>query len=264
MDILRILYERLKDKSKVFVNSRVTKAEHSRKGVVVHVKGGQVYSGDIVVGADGVHSVVRSEMRRYADEKTKSLMIKDKNSEFHHLHGPKSQYKSISLPIPGLSSEYSLLFGIANPVPGIEAGKFHRLHSNGYSFLMVGGKNEVCFWFLFEKMNRRYHGKDIPRFTKAQAESQAERYRDRKVNGSTTFGQVWDRRTVARMVPLEEAHNENWCWGRFAWLVVPRFRFLHRVRVQQPFKSAGRKLSLPWSRYNQTIVDFAQRRRLNP
>lgn len=83
-EILRILYERLEDKSKAFLNTRVTKVDHSENGVVVHFDNGKTYAGDIIVAADGVRSVVRSEMRRHADAETKSLMEKDKKSKDHY------------------------------------------------------------------------------------------------------------------------------------------------------------------------------------
>lgn len=80
-EVLRILYERLEDKSKLFVNTRVVKVDHSRNGVIVRCEDGKTYAGDIVVAADGVHSVVRSEMRKYADLETNGLMDKDRKSE---------------------------------------------------------------------------------------------------------------------------------------------------------------------------------------
>lgn len=77
---MRILYERVEDKSKLVVNTRVTKVDHLEKGVVIHSDDGKTYAGDIVVAADGVRSVVRSEMRRYADAETELIMKKDKKS----------------------------------------------------------------------------------------------------------------------------------------------------------------------------------------
>jgi len=82
-----LLHERLVDRSKALVNSRVSKIDHSEKGVVVHCENGKEYAGDIVVGADGVHSVVREEMRRYADVETKRLMEKDRKSLYHSFCG---------------------------------------------------------------------------------------------------------------------------------------------------------------------------------
>lgn len=79
--MLRILHGRLDDKSKIELNSRVTAVDHSENGVVVHCDNGMVYSGDVVVAADGVNSFVRSEMRRHADAKLKSLMEKDNKSK---------------------------------------------------------------------------------------------------------------------------------------------------------------------------------------
>lgn len=64
--LLNVLLENLKDKSKILVNKRVHEIVETDSGVEVLTKDGEVYFGDIVVGADGVHSIVRKEMRRMA------------------------------------------------------------------------------------------------------------------------------------------------------------------------------------------------------
>lgn len=48
-------------------NKRVSKIEHSSEGVTVFCTDDTVYKGDIVVGADGAHSIVRHEMWRHMD-----------------------------------------------------------------------------------------------------------------------------------------------------------------------------------------------------
>lgn len=65
--ILQILYDHIKDKSKVLIEKRVSKVNLLDDGVEVETQDGSLYKGDILVGADGVHSKVKSEMWRIAD-----------------------------------------------------------------------------------------------------------------------------------------------------------------------------------------------------
>ncbi len=80
--VLQKMYETISDKSKILTNQRCNAIEHTEEGVTVKCENGTEYKGDVVVGAVGVHSLVRSEMRRYADTKTEELMKKDKNSNY--------------------------------------------------------------------------------------------------------------------------------------------------------------------------------------
>ena len=63
--VLQTLYDKIQDKSKVLTGKRVQTIDNSDPTIVnVITTDGSRYSGDIVVGADGVHSVVRQEMAR--------------------------------------------------------------------------------------------------------------------------------------------------------------------------------------------------------
>lgn len=64
--LLKILYDNLKHKDRVLTNKRVVHVEMSPTGVLVTTEDGSSYSGDILVGGDGVHSKVRQEMWRIA------------------------------------------------------------------------------------------------------------------------------------------------------------------------------------------------------
>lgn len=64
--LLRILYENIKDKSKILTNKRVVKATLTHGGVQVTTADGTTVPGDILVGADGVHSTIRQEMWKLA------------------------------------------------------------------------------------------------------------------------------------------------------------------------------------------------------
>lgn len=87
--LLEVLYGLLTDKSKVKVNKAVSKVEkHSKIQDLVQVTthDGEVYEGNLVVGADGVHSLIRAEMWRLDDSLQKGQITKKerRSKSFHN------------------------------------------------------------------------------------------------------------------------------------------------------------------------------------
>ncbi|KAK6218233.1 hypothetical protein LQW54_002759 [Pestalotiopsis sp. IQ-011] len=66
--LLQTLFDSLESKEKVRTNKRVTRVDPVDGGVRVCTEDGSEYTGDIVVGAGGIHSAVRREMWRNARE----------------------------------------------------------------------------------------------------------------------------------------------------------------------------------------------------
>jgi 2-polyprenyl-6-methoxyphenol hydroxylase-like FAD-dependent oxidoreductase len=64
--LLGALWGAIKDKSRIHLSSIVTKIEHHDGGVSIETRDGRIFTGDFVVGADGVHSTTRGEMWRLA------------------------------------------------------------------------------------------------------------------------------------------------------------------------------------------------------
>jgi FAD dependent monooxygenase len=62
--VLELLGASLPRPDKLHLNTRVFRVEELGDGLRVHTASGASYDGDIVVGADGVHSLVRQEMWR--------------------------------------------------------------------------------------------------------------------------------------------------------------------------------------------------------
>jgi 2-polyprenyl-6-methoxyphenol hydroxylase-like FAD-dependent oxidoreductase len=62
--LLQVLYKNVKHKDRVLTKKRVTRVELVEGGVQAYTQDGSVYEGDIVVGADGIHSAVRDKMWR--------------------------------------------------------------------------------------------------------------------------------------------------------------------------------------------------------
>lgn len=77
------LFENLVDKSRIYTSCGALKVEHIDQGVKAETPDGRVFTGSIVVGADGVHSLVRQEMWRIMDaEMPGSPTTNDRNGTF--------------------------------------------------------------------------------------------------------------------------------------------------------------------------------------
>lgn len=204
--MLKVLYNGIPDKSKIQLSKRVFKVDHSDSGVVVHCQDGSKYEGDIVVGADGIHSIIRPLMLDHMESWNPGSTKKDRNS---------------------ISAEYNCIFGLGKPVDGpVRVGDSHRTYTKDYSTLSFVGNDRQLYWFLFSKLDRRYYGKEIPKYTKADMEEAAKPFFGIHMTDTITFDQVWERRTLANISCVEEAQNDHWTSGRFVCLGDS----IHKVR----------------------------------
>lgn len=78
--VLQVLYDNIQDKSKILVNKKVQNVKMTEDGVVVKTSDGSSYEGDILVGADGIHSSVREEMWRIANDLSPGWIPSDERS----------------------------------------------------------------------------------------------------------------------------------------------------------------------------------------
>lgn len=65
---LEILYNNLKRKASVLSGQRAVSVKILDHGVEVTTSKGEVYRGDVLIGADGIHSTGRKEMWRIGNE----------------------------------------------------------------------------------------------------------------------------------------------------------------------------------------------------
>ncbi|APA15879.1 hypothetical protein sscle_15g106490 [Sclerotinia sclerotiorum 1980 UF-70] len=199
--LLEILYANLPDKSKVLTGKFVRSIEQNDKEAVVICEDGSKYSGDVIAGADGIHSIVRSEMRR---------QIANEGSE--------KDLEALKRDDIALSAEYSCLFGISNPIPGLKIGHTHRSSGKRASTLLFGGVDGRLYWFLFTQNEQRDFGEDIPRYKKGDETNHVAKHMHHHVSGNILFSEVWKHRIVANFVAIEEMENEHWFWNRVACL----------------------------------------------
>ncbi|KAA8577333.1 hypothetical protein EYC84_007296 [Monilinia fructicola] len=130
--VLQVLYDNIKDKSKVITEKRLAKVDMNEKGVLATMTDGSEFAGDVLVGGDGIHSTVRSEMWRLANERTPGYI-------------PAGEDKAPPC-------DYSCIFGISNPIEGLEPGNLHSVFREKNSYLINGGPEGRVYWFyLFKK-----------------------------------------------------------------------------------------------------------------
>ncbi|KAH8646226.1 hypothetical protein BX600DRAFT_157932 [Xylariales sp. PMI_506] len=192
--LLQVLYAKLKDKSKIHTNARVANVEITDSGVEVTTTSGAKFKGDIVVGADGVHSAVRKEMRRIANKISPEYFVGDEESR---------------VPV-----QYKCLFGISKPVPGFPTGTENFAFNRGYSFFIVPGPEGRIYWFLFSNVDKTLYGNDIPVYTKADEEVLVKKHIKHHITENVTFGDLYAARISAVLVPLQEHVFEHWYFKR--------------------------------------------------
>ncbi|OGE52317.1 hypothetical protein PENARI_c010G07889 [Penicillium arizonense] len=191
--LLEILHQSLPDDGKILTGKKVVEIQHYEDHVTVQVEDNSYYDGDIVVGADGVHSKVREEMWRLMNSMQPGLI--------------KEGRKDMTI-------EYACVYGISSPNPGLKPGQQITCLNDGWSILSVIGKKGRTFWFLFLKLDKRYTYGAAPRFSAQDASVYCERLRDKSYWGDVTFGNLWDKREAFNMAPLEEVLFSKWHWGR--------------------------------------------------
>lgn len=81
--LVQILYDNLKDKSRVLPSHAIADIRRYDGGVEVSTANGSKFTGEILVGADGIHSVIRKEMWETANrEHPGELPIQELEGEF--------------------------------------------------------------------------------------------------------------------------------------------------------------------------------------
>lgn len=82
--VLGILAKHITDNTKILLNKRVIRIEHSPNKASAVCEDGSKEEGDIIIGADGIYSTVRREMWRCGDMAGEGARFeRDKKGKFH-------------------------------------------------------------------------------------------------------------------------------------------------------------------------------------
>ncbi|KAL2856111.1 hypothetical protein BJX68DRAFT_263606 [Aspergillus pseudodeflectus] len=186
--VLELLGASLPCPDKLHVNANVFRVEELADGLRVHTASGACYDGDIVVGADGVHSVIRQEMWR--------------------LSGTSSTREKKQMRV-----EYGCVFGISSALPNLPAGEQITCYNKGWSILSVVGKNGRLYWFLFYKLDRKYDYMTAPRISTEDAVRRCSALAREPFWQDITFGDVWGARETFNVTRLDEYVLPEWTYG---------------------------------------------------
>ncbi|TVY17126.1 FAD-dependent monooxygenase andE [Lachnellula arida] len=192
--VLKVLYENIKDKTKILTKKQVKRVEVTDSGVVVTTSDKSSYKGDILVGADGINSSVREEMWRIANEMSPGWIPSDEHS--------------------AVPCDYGCVFGISNPCEGIEPGASNSVFRKHESYIVNGGPEGRIYWFYFYKLAQRAYGDDIPRYTKEDEKKLLKQRENDNITPNLKFKDILDQRISSVLVPLQEYVFRQWYFKR--------------------------------------------------
>ncbi|KAL5613080.1 hypothetical protein FOVSG1_002143 [Fusarium oxysporum f. sp. vasinfectum] len=192
--LLQVLYMNLEHKDRVLNKKRVTRVELVDGGVQAYTQDGSVYQGDIVVGADGIHSAVRDEMWRLGKEQSPGYFPEDENSR---------------VPV-----STRCIFGISKRPSELGSRSQQMVIGEGHAYLIIAAPGDRTYWFLFDGLPETKHREDISKYTKADEEGLIKEHRDDHITRDVTFGELYDRKIMSTLVPLEEYVFDRWHYKR--------------------------------------------------
>ena len=112
-------------------------------------------------------------------------------------------------------AEFSIIFGFSRGVKGLHVGQDQRIHGRNTAFLVLQAQNDTTYWFLWNKLDKKYISPNIPRFTQDEGTAEAEKHLNHYINESVKFRDLWDKRITFSMHPVEEYLAKRWTWNRF-------------------------------------------------
>ncbi|KAF2810454.1 FAD/NAD(P)-binding domain-containing protein [Mytilinidion resinicola] len=193
--LMRIIYDHLPSQSYVRGGCSVVHIDEDKTGVKVHLEDGSVEVGDIVVGADGVNSVVRRAMWTIANDRSPGTFSEKEQQT--------------------LNTTYKCLFGTCTPPARSVSGEMTQTHNDRFSFLTLTQPTRVYF-FVFIKLPKARRWPDRPKYNSHDAELEASKYMACRINEKLTFGDLWSNKLWFYLTPLEEGVFKQWHWGRIA------------------------------------------------
>ncbi|KAF2138917.1 uncharacterized protein K452DRAFT_320584 [Aplosporella prunicola CBS 121167] len=191
--VIQALYDNLKDKSKIKVGKRVAEVLQVEGEVKVRTGDDETVVGDILVGADGIHSNVRKEMWRIANSMEPGYI-------------PTSEESA-------MPCDYKCIFGISM-MKGFPADNTHTILGKHTSYLVFSGPGDRVYWFYFENIGGTRYGKDIPRYSKKDEEELVKKHLDDPIIDELKFRDLYNTRIISILTDLPEYSFKKWHFKR--------------------------------------------------
>jgi FAD dependent monooxygenase len=200
------LYDGLPDQSMIRTSARVERIEHTETGVKVYLTDGTFEEGDLVIGADGVHSLVRQLMWDYAAENEPNAI-------------PESDKEA-------LFTDYKGIFGVSDQkgLTGLGPSDVNIICDQDSTKLLFTQPG-VAYWALVYKDEYSKPPKAF-RPTQEDQERVAARFKNDKLGEDLTFEDLWKNKSRSGLLNIEEGILEKWHAGR----IVLVGDSVHKVR----------------------------------
>ncbi|KAL3418739.1 FAD binding domain-containing protein [Phlyctema vagabunda] len=192
--LLQVLHDNVKHKEQLLTGKRVTQINLLEDGVEVQSEDGSIFHGDIVVGADGIHSKVRAEMWRHGMEKSPGYFPIDEESQ---------------VPV-----STRCIFGISKRPARYKHGEQQMVHYKGWTYLVLAAPGDRTYWFLFDGLPETTYGKNSAKYTKDDEATLAKAHFKDQITETTTFGDIYEKKIMSTLVPLEEHVFKRWHFDR--------------------------------------------------
>ncbi|KAI0132728.1 hypothetical protein BJ170DRAFT_666126 [Xylariales sp. AK1849] len=193
---IRDLYETLPDKTRVRTNASVDAIRQDERGVEVVLSDGEIERGDMVLGCDGVYSMVRSAMWDAANTASPGMItVKEKRT---------------------ISADWYCLVFVTPGIPELSETDMTVINTPEHShlFTLTPKRGFFSVYFLLDKPCP--WPKRSKRFTEQDAEELARSVADHPLSDTVMFGEVWKRRLRSSVIHLEEGVLDHWYHGRIA------------------------------------------------
>ncbi|KAH8649257.1 hypothetical protein BX600DRAFT_474828 [Xylariales sp. PMI_506] len=187
---IEVLYDNLKDKSKVKSRCGVESYVETDEGVTVITTTGERIVGSMLVGADGTHSTVRGLMAQevaQSDPRRAKELTECFTSRYNVIFGTSPTHA------PGDPSKSVQIDGLVQSV-------MYRGVAGTYATGMKG----TAFWFIFMRSDKPTTTPNVPKYTDKDAQAMVDKIGNRFMGPGFTFREVWDVREKAGMTAMEE------------------------------------------------------------
>ncbi|KAI1370802.1 hypothetical protein F4677DRAFT_437267 [Hypoxylon crocopeplum] len=174
-------------KRKILYGKHVQSITEDQNGAEVHCHDGSTYHGHVVVGADGVHSLVRTTLLEHAGNQT-----------------AKEQARSPLV-------EYICLFGTSTIHPRIKPGIVHSAYALGFSTFVVSSTGRT-FWTLYVKqglVQSLSHNS-----TTDTIRTQLKPFMGTVVGNGVHLDELFDTAVNYAIFPIEELFCQTWSHSR--------------------------------------------------
>ncbi|CAG8255250.1 unnamed protein product [Penicillium olsonii] len=201
--VVRGLFDNLRNKSKTRNSCGVTRIHLTKEGVQVETNAG-VFEGDIVVGADGVHSHVRREMEGLASADGDDSLHDGQKGQHHD--PLRNQFSRDTFVDSATDFEccYSAIFGTSVAPEGLIENQAFKGFKSNRSYLCGSVKNGQFHWIAMFKNDEKTEGAQIPRYTPDDRDRLASRYANDIIQPGVRLGDIYRDAIKVTLVPLEQ------------------------------------------------------------